>query len=257
MKLDQEKAAREEIDRLSGFFDVDIEMPEFDTTWTIPRVQGDDYSVLKLNPALPWGGKHESRHVVHRAVIEDVVERNPDAALDFYMEELEDLNPSTSFYTAMVDAACYLTDETCADELYDQFKSGEDHAVGDLIFSKNAETDLQPEVFAHDTKYELASAFGATGALWATNFAKNAGNIGDIQNFMEQAPEAAVIAGISLPAAYLFGRDTYEIAASEGLTENNLEEYGEKDRKRAMLYNSQVESDLDEFLSVLDSYGVE
>lgn len=257
MQLYQEKAARDEIDRLSDFFDVEVETPEFETTWTIPRVQGDDYSVLKLNPVLPWGGKHESRHVVHRAVIEDVVEENPEAALDFYKEELEELNPSTSFYTAMVDAACCLTNETCADELYEEFKAGEDHAVGDLIFSKNVETDLQAEVFGHDAKYELASGFGAAGALWAANFTKNIDNFRDITRFMEQAPEVAVIAGISLPTAYLLGRDAYDIAASEDLTEKNLEEHGKNDRKRAMLYNSQLESDLDEFLEVMDGYGIE
>jgi hypothetical protein len=41
MRFDQEKVAKNEIDRLSEFFGLEIEYPEFGETYTIPRVQGE------------------------------------------------------------------------------------------------------------------------------------------------------------------------------------------------------------------------
>jgi hypothetical protein len=258
MDFDQEQVAKDEIDRLAEFFDVDVEYPEFGETHTIPRVQGDGYSELKLNPYMPWGGKHESRHVVHRAVLEDVVERNPEEAVEFYEGELKNLDPSTSFYTAMVDGFSYALGENTADDVYEEAMNSDDvDDVAHLIFSKNAETDLQAEVFAHDSNRELVAGFGGAAIPWFINFGKNMQNFQDVQSFLGQSPEAAVIAGISLPAGYLLARDAYDMGRSEGLTESNLREYSEEDRKRAMLYNSQLESNMDEFLSVLDEYGIE
>jgi hypothetical protein len=44
---------------------------------------------------------------------------------------------------------------------------------------------------------------------------------------------------------------------AETLTISNLEEYSERDRRRAMLYNSQIEESIDEFLKLLDRHQIQ
>jgi hypothetical protein len=186
------------------------------------------------------------------------VKRNPGAAFEFYDDVLGDIDPSMSFYTAMVHEASYILGEKTAEDVYEEAINSEDDAdIAHLIFSKNPETDLQAEVFAHDSNFELGAGFGGTSALRFMNFGKNIQNFNGVGQLLEESPEAAAIAGVSLPAGYLLARDAYDIATADALVESNLQQYDEKDRKRAMLYNSKVESDLDDYLAVLDGYGIE
>jgi len=247
----------EEIDRLSKFFQTDLNYPEIEKTLGTPKLHGDNYSKIKLNPLIPIGSKHESRHSAHRNIIEKVVEGQEEQVMDFYENELRNIKTDHTFYNHITSLTTKIPGLEATDQIYDRQDSWGHQDLADILFSKNSETDLQPELFAHNSKIEPMAIFGGASAV----FGYNAVNEPEIyQNIIEstsQFPEATLVTTASIPMAYLLGKDSYNIGSSEELTEENLEPYCSSDRKRAMLYNSNIEDNIDDFLSRLDDYEIQ
>jgi len=247
----------EEIDRLSTFFQTDLNYPDIEKTLGTPKLHGDNYSKIKLNPLIPVGTKHESRHSAHRNIIEEVIEGQEEQVMDFYENELRNIETDNTFYNTITSLTTKMPGLEATDQIYDRQDSWGYQDLADILFSKNSETDLQPEVFAHNSKTEPMAVFGGASAVLGYNVVNEPEIYRNIVESTSQFPEATLITAASIPMAYLLGKDSYNIGTSEELTEENLESYGLSDRRRAMLYNSNVENNIEDFLSKLDDYEIQ
>ncbi|MFB6180795.1 MAG: hypothetical protein ABEJ93_02870 [Candidatus Nanohalobium sp.] len=269
---DRAEKIRGEKERLEDFFGIEVDMPELERTHGVPELRGEEYDTLRHNSVAPGMAVHEMRHKVHRDVIEGVVSRQEEKVQNYFEGELEGLGvPSeckgvpTGYYSLKMklggEKVAHISPEasqdSSIDEVYQTLEGRNSGDLTDLIFAKNANTDIQAEVFAENSGKGITAMSSVASLL--NGLTAGAGLYG-LAAAASGTPETAGIAVLTAGAAYsagIFGKDAYYVASSEGLTEQNLEGLSKEDRRRAMLYNSQVEEDISQFLETLDSYGIE
>lgn len=270
------KTLEAEAKALEEFFGVDLDTPEVESTYTIPRAEGEDLQEIKINPFIPFLGGHESRHSYHFQIIEEVVDGNEEEVIEYYEEELHNLETGNSFYEKTIDAVNRVLDGDGSGEIYRDLDPEETDAsrVAEMLFSENALTDQQVEVFANNSDNwftatrACGSAFLGLGATAVLSKYLQTMDLNPLEpEFLEEAsnaisayPDVAAV-GLGVPAllggvSYLLGKDAYETVRCESLTQDNLEDYGKEDRRRALLYNSKVDDSIDDFLETLDEYGI-
>lgn len=281
---DHRKTLEDEFDDLIDFLDADIPEPELEVAWK----ERPHYSNNKItiNPLMPkFVTEHETRHAVQDATVQEFAFEFQDELKDFYRSELEDLEPSWSMDGMYYRAKKALTNGSRLKEI----KRGENmlnelgpENTGNLISGKNYVTSQQPEVWASDG-YLVPNTVAnvAMGVYWGDDPSDMVDNFeyfteasdlwldtqtNNLELFHPEVSnqEMAVLLGLS--AGYLalnavaYGGaaiQAYETLQPEPLKESSLTHLDSEDRRRAMLYNDEVAEGVDEFLEVLDSYGVE
>jgi hypothetical protein len=276
--MDAEEVVRDEAENLEQLFGTDLKVPDIGKTKTIPRAVGDEeYNKILINDFLPGWTVHESRHAFHSQIADNVVTGNEDELQEFYENELRDIDAKNSFYYRSMEVISYLFDDKTSEQSYEEYLDADldSEDLSSIILSKNIETDQQVEVFAHNSQRKPLSAYASSSAalgIGASVVSKNyfdavnsitadfdSYNIIDVVN---ANPEISIGVGVAVSAltsvSYLLGRDAYDIASSEPLIEENLRSLdSQSDRRRAMLYNSRVEDNIEDFLNLLDDYGIE
>ncbi len=245
------KRSEKELDRLEDFFDTALDDIEIDFTLAVPHVGGDRFDRVYLSP-LGINNLHETRHAAHLQLVEETVaDGNFDAVEDYVGTELEDLDVPTTWNTVMITLAGKLTGDR-TESIERRIENGDENALAQKVFFSNAYSDMNPEVFADDSRKNTA-VYLATSGVWGAIAASTGMNV--LNQLGDIAPESYALGGLSAAASYLLLRDGMDVVTAD-LTESNLEEYGETDRRRLMLYNSRVADDLYGFLDLMDDYGI-
>lgn len=245
------------------FFGIDIERPHYEQTYRhIPRYDTTENTVY-LNPLLPNYSEHETRHVLHYGVVQDVVDRNVERVKTYYEEELADLAPIPSgsgVRLASQKLVNLLGFETKTDTFYDTARTQNLDAedLSQQVIGQNRRTNpVQQEFFAENESdseiYMNALAAPVSGMV---------SSVGAIELYhggselVKQEPWA-ILPPFAILATYRALQHLRQSGSAEPLTDKNLERYEQDDRKRGMLYNSRVTNNIDDFLTVLDKYGIE
>ncbi len=245
------------------FFDIAIERPDRRKTYRWISRYAPEEQTLYLNPLLSRYTTHESRHVVHYQVITDVVERNENDIKTYYEEELSDLSsvPSgTGFTFAGQKLNNLFGIETTTDEFYDAARTA-DLGMDDLalqVHGQNRRTNpVQEEFYAENrtgSELSLNAVMAPTGILVSGAGATELYHAGI--DALLHSPQMA-LPPLAILASYRAIHHMQQGQRSEPLIDTTLEAYNTDDRKRAMLYNSEVADTVDDFLDVLDEYGIE
>lgn len=283
---DHKKIVEDEFERLKNFLDADIPEPEIEASSKRIPHYGDPHHKVTINPLTPkFFSEHEARHAAQEATILELGSEFPDEMKDFYESELEDLEPSWDMrgmenrIRNILPIGSRLEDISEAEDNLDKLGP---YGTATLVSDKNYLTSNQPEVWASDgylvpeTIQQVAlgiywgnepseivdkAEYVAKASEWWLDTQTN--NLGLFSPEVSNQEMGALL-GISAmhfaknAVAYgVASTALYETLRSEPLKESNLAHLETEDRKRAMLYNDEVEEGIDEFLDVLGGYGIE
>lgn len=284
-----EQRVRDVIDEQAEFYDMDLEYPEFTERdgWgpaADPHSEPQEFHMSTIAgwlTRIPYRSdpyEEQARYLAYHQVVQDVVERNPDAVREYYHDELAELEPALN----PVDKPVEWGKEVLARHtgfgrdigtgqgvpsrhIYDHVLDDmDDGRVASLVLGTNEETDTQVDRYVQNARFNPVrqAAIGAVTAGLGYFSLQNA--IPAIQQYgMDFAAYLGSLRadfGLLIPTAIVGGTLLHEMrdaVGNEPLTDERLAQYDPVDRRRALLYNNHVASDLDSFLAELDDRGIE
>lgn len=277
---------RNEFAEIAKFLDADIPEPEIKVSWKEKPWYDGYNNRVTINPLAPkYVSKHEARHAAQEATISEISSEFHDELKNFYRSELENLELLWDMGGMADRVNKILPIGSRAEEISEmEDKLGEfgPYETAILVGGKNYLTSKQPEIWASGGYLVPDTIAQVTGGIYFgdepseivdnVEYAARASELwldtqtNDLGLFSQEVynQEIGVLLGVSaihitLNAVAYGGASAalYETLQPEPLKQSNLIHLENEDRKRAMLYNDEVADGIDEFLEVLNEYGIE